>query len=316
MMKLMMKENSKSNARMLLLFVLMLFAGCGDNTKVKSSGDTTSSGTIRISVDESFQPIIDSQIRVFESSYPNAKIIAEYKAEAECMKDLVRDSTRMIIVTKGLSRDEERFMKDTLGFRLPEGGLAYDAITVIVNKNAKDSIFDLADIRSMLKGTSGFKYKIVMDGLSATSTVRFAIDSILQGEKFGPDVMAARSSEGVIDYVAEHADAIGFVGVSWIGNREDPNQLSFLKQVKIASLECRNCETKTYVKPYQANIAMRRYPYVRGLHYILKENYDGLGSGFVNFLILERGQLIFRRAYLWPARMSFEVRNTGIGAEL
>ena len=40
--------------------------------------------------------------------------------------------------------------------------------------------------------------------------------------------------------------------------------------------------------------------------------YKGLGSGFVNFLIYERGQLIFRRAYLWPAKMSFEIRTAGI----
>ena len=121
--------------------------------------------------------------------------------------------------------------------------------------------------------------------------------------------MAARTSQGVIDYVAENKDAIGFIGVSWIGNKEDANQLSFLQKVNIASIQCGICSTETYVKPYQANIAMKRYPMVRGLHYILKENYGGLGSGFTNFMEGERGQLIFKRAYLWPARMSFSVRN-------
>jgi phosphate transport system substrate-binding protein len=53
----------------------------------------------------------------------------------------------------------------------------------------------------------------------------------------------------------------------------------------------------------------KRYPLVRGLYYILKENYDGLGSGFSNFLIYEKGQLIFKRAYLGPAKMNFSVRN-------
>ena len=90
------------------------------------------------------------------------------------------------------------------------------------------------------------------------------------------------------------------------------DQVSFLQKVKIASIECRGCQPVTYVKPYQANIAYRRYPMVRGLYYILKENYEGPGSGFANFLIYERGQLIFKRAYLFPARMSFEVRSTKI----
>jgi len=48
---------------------------------------------------------------------------------------------------------------------------------------------------------------------------------------------------------------------------------------------------------------------VRGIYYILKENYFGLGSGFANFLESERGQLIFKRAYLGPAKINFLVRT-------
>lgn len=292
-----------------ILSVLVLVS-CGDNQSTRYPGDTTKTGTINISVDESFKPIIDSQIRVFESSYPDAKIVTHYKAEAECFKDLRNDSVRMVVVTRSLTPQEEAFMADTLKFRPVQGKMAYDAIAVIVNNAAKDSVFDMIDLRSMVKGTSGYKYNVVMDGLSATSTVRFVMDSLLKGAPFGKNVMAATTSQGVIDYVENNKDAIGFVGASWIGNREDGNQLSFSENVKIASLECTICEKKTYVKPYQANIALKRYPLVRGLHYILKENYKGLGSGFVNFLINERGQLIFRRAYLWPAQMTFENRNS------
>ena len=72
-----------------------------------------------------------------------------------------------------------------------------------------------------------------------------------------------------------------------VGNKNDPNVLSFMEKVKIAELECRDCNG-VYVKPYQANIALSRYPMVRPLYYILKENYDGVGSGFSNFLIYEK----------------------------
>ena len=290
--------------------MMLLLIGCGDNQPVNYPTDTTKTGTINISVDESFKPIIDEQVKVFESSYRDAKIIVHYKPEAECLKDLMKDSTRMIIVTRELNQNEQNFLTDTLKFRPVQGKMAYDAITVILNNAAKDSIFDMADIRSLVKGTSGYKYKVVMDGLSATSTVRFALDSLLKGQPFGKNVMAATSSEGVINYVESNKDAIGFVGVNWIGNNEDRKQISFTQKVKVASLECTICDKNTYVKPYQANIAMKRYPLVRSLHYILRENYRGLGSGFVNFLINERGQLIFRTAYLWPSQMPFEVRNS------
>jgi phosphate transport system substrate-binding protein len=54
---------------------------------------------------------------------------------------------------------------------------------------------------------------------------------------------------------------------------------------------------------------LKRYPMVRGLYYILKENYGGLGSGFANFMEYERGQLIFRRAYLGPNKINFNIRK-------
>src|SRR5450432_2968571 len=76
--------------------------------------DTLTSGTIHISVDESFKPVIDEQIKVFEGSYQGAKIIAHYKPEAECLRDILRDSlTRMVIVTRGLTSKEEKYFKDS-----------------------------------------------------------------------------------------------------------------------------------------------------------------------------------------------------------
>jgi phosphate transport system substrate-binding protein len=296
----------------IVLFVLLLAAGsCTGDKKGKATAqeETLTSGIIHISVDESFRPVIDSQIKVFLSQFPKATIIAHYRPEAECFKDLLSDSIRMVITTRGLSEEEVNFYKDTLGYTPQYGKLASDAVAVVVNNNAKDSIFSMGDIRSMLNGTSGYKYKLVMDGLTATSTVRFMMDSVLRGQPFSDKVMAARTSEGVINYVAANPDAIGFVGVSWIGNREDSMQLSFQQKVRIANLQCGNCDKEVYVKPYQANIALKRYPMIRGLHYILKENYAGLGKGFANFLTHEKGQLIFRRAYLVPDRMALEVRR-------
>jgi phosphate transport system substrate-binding protein len=301
--------NGKLNwVRVIAAFAVILFSGCsGRNTRTDL--DTTNSGTIHISVDESFKPVMDSQIQVFEALYPKAKVIAEYKPEAECFRDLIKDSTRMIIVTRGLTDAEEKFYKDSLSFYPSFDKLANDAVAVIVNTDEPDSLFSMSKIRGILDGSTGDKQLAVFDGLQETSTVRFAIDSILKGKPFDPKKVFAESSTlGVINYVAGHKNVLGFIGVSWIGNPEDTAQLSFLKKVRIASIEC-TCPEKTYVKPYQANIERRRYPMVRGLYYILKENYDGLGSGFVNFLQYEKGQLIFRRSYLWPAKMNFTIRS-------
>lgn len=291
----------------------MCFAGCVE--KKRADLDSPEKGTIHISVDESFQPVIDSQIKVFEALYPQAKIIAEYKPEAECFKDLIKDSTRMIIVTRGLTKEEENYYQDTLSYSPTWSKVANDAVAILVNSETTDSLFTMSRIRGILSGSTGDKQIAVFDGLKATSSVRFAIDSILKGQPFDPKkVFAEKNSLAVIDYVAKNKNVIGFVGVSWIGNPEDTSQLSFLTKVKIASLQC-TCPEKTFVKPYQANIMTKRYPLVRGLYYVLKENYNGLGSGFANFLEYEKGQLVFRRAYLWPAKMNFSIRSATLNAK-
>lgn len=287
-----------------------LIAGCGGCAS-KGTRETPINGTINISVDESFRPVIDSEIKVFESSFPNAKIIPHYKAEAQCLRDLATDSTRMVIVTRGLTVEEEKFYNDSFHIEPTFGILAYDAIAVIVNKASKESIFEIKDLQDMLNGTD-VKHQPVMDGVTATSTVRFAIDSILRGQPLGKNVTAAKSSEDVINYVAAHPQAVGFVGVSWIGDLGDTTHTSFLSKVNIASLRCTSCGGETYVKPYQANIALKRYPLVRSLYYILKENWSGVGNNFTNFLQYERGQLIFYKAYLYPGNMAFQIRDAQI----
>jgi phosphate transport system substrate-binding protein len=298
-----------------LLSLCTWLAGCSGNGGNRIQQETPTSGTIHISVDESFEPVIDSEIKVFNSSFPDAKILVAYKPEAECFRDLTRDSTRMIIVTRGLNPMEENFYKDNIQFIPTFGIMAYDAIAVIVNNHFRDSIFSMEDIRSLLSGSKAghmAQLQPVMDGTSATSTVRFAIDSVLKGGALGKNVIGAKSSEDVIKYVSANENAVGFIGVSWIGNDDDPAQLSFFRKVKIVALRCGTCLGETYTQPYQANIALHRYPMIRGLYYILKENFSGVGSNFMNFLQYERGQLIFRRAYLVPARMSFEIRNMQI----
>ncbi|MEO6963091.1 MAG: substrate-binding domain-containing protein [Puia sp.] len=291
----------------LLVFVELFVTGCGHGNRVPL--ETPTSGTIHISVDESFKPVIDSQLKVFESSFPDSRILVTYKPEAECLRDLAKDSTRMVIITRPLSSKEEAFYKDSLQRPAFSGLLAYDAVALIVSAHSKDTTMSMEEIRSLLEDEKPQQLRVVMDGTTATSTVRYAIDSILKGKPLGANVMAAKSSPQVIDYVAGHDKAVGFIGASWIGDQEDSVQLSWLQKVKVVAVECATCPEKPFVQPFQANIVLKRYPMVRGLYYTLKENYSGVGNNFVNFLQNERGQLIFRRAYLVPARMTFNIRD-------
>ncbi len=308
-----MQKKNILKALCIALVAVVFFASCNEEDKINHATDTPKSGTINISVDESFKPVMEEQIAMYEASFPGTKINAHYKTEADCMKDFFKDSTnRLVIVTRGLTINEEKYMIDSIGFNPGWQEVARDAVAVIVNIKSNDTIFSLESLQQRLTGKIKKEKTIVFDGLNRTSTVRFIQDSILKGKQFDTAVVkAVKSSDEVIDYIATHENAIGFVGINRIGNPEDAKQLALLKKVKIGLVQCDLCDEKPYILPTQQSILNRRYPLVRGLHYIIKENFTGLGSGFVAFLKYERGQLIFRRAYLGPT-MNFNVRNVNL----
>lgn len=290
------------------LLSLSFFTGCSSyEEKEKKLQDTRFRGTINVSADESFKPVIDEMVKVYEATYPGTTIRVTYKPEADCLSDMGVDSVRMIIATRGYTKREEKFMLDSMQVVPRWKGVARDAISVIVNPAATDSLFTMEKLKGILTGKIKKNLIPVFDGVKATSTVRFIVDSVLRTDSLRPDVLAAKTSEGVIDYVAKHPEAIGFIGVSWIGNKDDSSQISFLRKVKTAQLESTDIPGN-FVLPVQANIYYKRYPMVRDLVYILKENHRGLGHGFGDFLEGQIGQLIFKRAYLFPATMKFTVR--------
>ena len=291
-----------------IYILFFIFSACGGE-KTDPNQDTRNKGTINISADESFKPVIDAQVQVYESDYPDVKLNVHYKPEADCLKDLAMDSVRMIIVTRRIDENEKGFIQDSLKVSIEQMMMAYDAIAVIVNPDAEISRFTMTDIRQILQGRFKENLIPVFDGLKATSTVRFIVDSVLRGDSLTHKAMAAKSSEEVIDYVSKNSDAVGFIGVSWIGNKDDAQQQSFLTKVRLAEIECKGLPNQ-YVQPIQVNIYNGLYPMTRELVFILKESYKGLGHGFSTFMTSERGQLIFRRAYLAPGYMPFIVRPT------
>jgi phosphate transport system substrate-binding protein len=291
---------------MVCLLVLMA-SGC----KPKSTDDLAdrfNRGTIYISCDESFKPVIDQEITVYQASFPNTRIIVQYKPEADCFKDFGVDSIKMIIATRGFSEAEKQVVLDSSRISPEQETVARDLIAVIVNPAAKDSFFTMAEIRDLLSGKLKENLIPVFDGTKATSTVRFMLDSVLRGQSFGSNVVAAQSSVEVLDYVSKVPNAVGFIGFSWIGNNDDTAQLSFMKKIKLAYVESTD-SAGAYVKPSQLFIYTKTYPMVRDLVYVVKEDHLGLAHAFANFLSGDRGQLIFRRSYLMPVLRTNYIRD-------
>lgn len=299
-----------------MLAALLLVAACKNEPAKKEGPDARLDKTLHMSIDESFEPVMREEIKVFESSYPDVTVVAEFKPESDCIRDLEKDSTKIVIISRELTRDETKHFDKKISYKPEFAQLAKDAVAVVVNKNAADSVFSLKDIKQLLAGTGNQKQGVAIDGNRATSTVRYLRDSVLKGTAFGKNITGAKNSEELINYIATTPNAIGFVGISWITNPQSDQQEQAVDKVRTALVECnKNCDTGEFAKPSQQTITFDQYPLVRGLYYVLKENYPGIGSRFVGFLTTERGQLIFKRALLMPATMSFNRRKTNMESE-
>ena len=293
----------------------MIFAVMACNSSSKPTPtDSASEGVIHISIDESFREIMGEQIKVYQALHPKAKIKAHYKSEADCWKDLYNDSTRMLMVTRKLSPGETKYYYDSVGVYPESGQLAYDAVALVVNRKSSDSVFTQQQIREILSGKSSLPYKSVFDGNKATANFRYAMDSILMGVPADLSrISAAKSGREVVEFISGNQGYIGFVGISAIGNPEDTMQQRLREKVRIAWVSCRNCaKGQEYSTPAQEEILYNRYPYTRGVYYVLKETHAGLGRAFVNFMKKDQGQLIFRRGYLVPAWRPHILRETVI----
>jgi phosphate transport system substrate-binding protein len=301
--------NSMRNWKLIIPVFCLFFAACNGESGNAAKNQPAKDTTLRISVDESFQPVISEQIKVFEVSYPDTKVLVEYKSEVECIRDLEKDSTKIVIISRELSREESKFFDQKIEYKPEFGQLAKDAVAVIVNNQTPDSTFSVNDLKQLLAGKGNSKLNVAIDGNTATSTVRYLKDSLLGGAPFGKNITGAKNSEDLINYISTTPSAVGFVGISWITNPQSQQQEQAIQKIRLGLVECQNCEEGTFAKPSQQTITFKQYPLVRGLYYVLKENYAGLGSRFVEFLSTERGQLIFRRALLVPSRIQFNRRR-------
>lgn len=267
------------------IVALAVLSAC--NSKSNGPTDTYSSGVVTIAADESFEPIIQEEIEVFENLYPLAGIVPRYTTEVEAINLLLKDSVRLAIATRTLTKEEMNSFHSRKFFPR-EIKLATDGLALIVNRANPDSLLSVRDFRRILTGEvknwkevnpdSRLKgIHMVFDNKNS-STVRFAIDSICGGKPLAEgNVSALKTNQQVIDYVAKNPDAMGVIGVNWLGNRSDTTNLSFREEIKVMSVSAEDIATPANsYKPYQAYLFYGNYPLARSIYALLNDPRSGL----------------------------------------
>ena len=303
----------------LFLLIILLFAGGCRFFKGDPYRNTTISGTTTIAVDETFRPVIEAEIDLFKGIYGYAEINARYLPENEAFEQLLNDSVQLIIASRRLKADEIATINKRKLFP-KELKIATDAIALIVHPSNKDSLLSLKQIRDILSGKISkwdqlnpaypdVPIRVLFDN-EKSGIVKYMVDSICHGNFSTTNVSALEYNREVIEYTANHPDVLGFIGTSWIGNRNDSLHLSFHKKIKVVAVS--EADVPTYensYKPYQAYMLDNMYPLTRSIFMINAEPRNGLSSGFASFVASDKGQRIILKSGILPAVAPTRVVN-------
>jgi len=295
-----------------MLPAVFLMAACQDRDKSGNVLDNTTSGSIKIAVDESLKPLIEAEIDAFEGIYRYANIEAVYTSEANAINAMLSDSARLAIVTRRLTPDEQSILD---GVKIPgrQMTIAKDGVALILHTENPDTLVRWSHIQGILDGTisnwnqlnpksPSLKIEVVFDHPNS-GILRYLRDTLKNIAAIPPNCFAVNSNDAVIDYVSKKRNAIGLIGVAWISDDDDSTANSFLSAVSVAAIS----NEEEYYQPYQAYIAQNSYPLTREVVIISREARSGLGSGFLTYVASDKGQLVVLKAGLVPATMPVRI---------
>lgn len=282
--------------------------------------DTPTTGKLALGVDETFAPILQAEIDTFHQLYQYAKVTAQYKPEADVVRDFLDNKSRVIVLSRELTATEqaalerEKYVSHTT--RIGTDGLA-----IILHPSNPDTLLTMAQLRDIFTGkTTRWEQVSAQKGLSEinvvfdanrSSTTRFVLDSVTRGAALTNRIFASKSNPALIDYVATHPNAIGVIGANWISDRDDKKVEDFLKKIRVAGIAAKaSSQADDYLQPYQAYLALKTYPLRRNVYMISRDARAGLGSGFISFVAGSKGQLIILKSGLVPAIGQTRIVNT------
>ncbi len=317
-MRKQLKYNSPKNSNYICiaLYIILFITACGqpDQNKQGKEPSTPYSGKATIAIDETFKPIIDSQITVFEKTYQNAHLSVKYIPEGEAIKSLIDDSTQLIIITRKLTDKEDKYFRSK-DYIPHTSESAKDGVAVILNLSNTDTIMTFSQLSQLVSGeisnwkdinkeSKSGKIELVFDN-ALSSTYRFLQEKFDLKGKIATNSFSAGDNEKVIDYVAKKPGSVGFIGVNWISDSDDATVVKFKKKINVVAIYPKpdmKGAGEAY-QPYQAYLALGYYPLTRFVYTICTEPRNGLASGFSSFVNGPVGQKIFEKSGLMPARL-------------
>lgn len=283
---------------MSLLTVVIILACKEKIDKDAKKSETILTGEIDLYVDQTVQSMVQGQIDVFENQY-EAIVNLTAKSESEIVNDLLNGKTKMAVLTRRLSKEEENYFHNKK--IIPRvSHFASDAVVFIRNKKSTDTLIKLEDVHSLLHGKmSNIKSLVFENPNSSIVTYMNRWAKVSNSKK--EHVYSLNTTAEVFEFVVNNPDAIGVIGLDAV-TEPYPEWEKLLEQVNVLAVKDvkKDGGTNSYYIPNQANLGKGLYPLKRSIYVLNYQGYAGLGTGFASFVVGDIGQRIVLRSNLLP----------------
>ncbi len=303
-------------------------SACSSGPPPKYS-DTYSTGTIKVAADHSFMPLLDHSLAPYTATYPEAHLNISATTEDSALRLLSIDSVQLAIATRPLKPAElEAMAKDKVTPIYTK--IALDAVALVVNKANADSLLATDVVAKILKGeTKTWSQLPTLDlGEGSKSGKHQAGDIVCVFDndrssnltymqtQFGirdedlknAKIFAVGNNKAVIDYVATHPEALGFVGVGWVFDTTGDNK--WIDKVQVVAVGksptkpgAEALKSYDYYQPYQAYLGDKSYPFRRDINWVYRSGRTGLAMGYAAYMASDKGQRLVLKLGMLPTNV-------------
>jgi len=266
-----------------------------------------SEGEMTIYADPSNESLLVALTDIYMMKFPKVKFNIIYKSENQILKDLLDTTAYAAFINQPLSEEQTEFIRQKTDVTPRSVLLAYDAAVFITSaENPIDSVtFDM--LRQNILNENG---NVIFD--NGNSGNFNTIKEVLSLDiPHGKSVQALQNADEVIDFVQKSKRAIGVIGLNEISESDSKRTKEILQKVKV--LPVIDSENKPR-EPSVPNILALKYPFFKGVYFIVREPGFGIGSGFSRFAGSQQGQLIVGREglqpnYLYPREVQVNLKS-------
>jgi len=261
----------------LCLIGLLLLAGCS-----RGAVEPAEPVHLKVTGSTSMQPLVEELAQAYAERHKQVTIAVEGRGSLLGI-ELVRQGEVNIGRTSGKEPDDTLAVSTSKLWSTP---IALDGIAIVVHPQNRVEGLTMLQLKDVFFGrvwdwrdVRGQAGEIVVVSREDGSGTRAAFDAlVMTGKRVTPTAVVMPSSRAVVEYVAEHPEAIGYVSMGHL-----------TQEIKVLEIE--------EAAPTPDSARQGSYHLLRPLFLVTRQEPPGEVKGFVDFVLSPTGQSIVGRKY-------------------